>query len=172
MKITVSQLRRIIRETVEETMNEFDDVVSDEEFDAILVTETKSKRLNEDFGFGTILLAGVLGVLAVKGIGVAAKAAANLVGNMTLSHQEKVERNAALARQAEYKAVIDLLSNDPELANMLNTLNKMRGNASAREVRDYSKSITAYVNSQIQGMATGGRDARTLRGDVSRKMGF
>jgi len=67
MKITVSQLRRLIRETVEEVQSEMDEdaaVVSPEEFEMIVTESAIRLRLNEDFGLLTVTLGTVIGILA------------------------------------------------------------------------------------------------------------
>lgn len=173
MKITLNQLKRIIREAVEQEMHdEVEEAISDESFDDIILSETRMRRrLNEDFGIGTIVLAGLLGVLAWKGIGVAAKAAGRVVGHMALEKQDQLEEKARLARRAEYRAVLDMLSNDRALADMLNQLDAMRGTATANEVKAHSKAITAYVNSQIKGKPGAHHGAQHFRSVLSKRRG-
>lgn len=182
MRITVSQLRRIIRETVEEITHETDEVkvvdeieeldaiASDEEFDSILVSESR-RSLKEDIGLGTVVLGGILAILAWKGIGVAAKAAAMTVSDMSEKAKMELKAKNQQARMAEYRSAVEQLANDPKLATMFLSLNEMRGKASKEEVRSRSAEIVSYVNQQIKGgLKAGGQYPGTVATGVAHKL--
>lgn len=164
MKLTAIQLRKIIRETVEETMSETDDVVSPEEFESI-VTESKIRiPLNEDFGVLTVTLGTVLGILAYKvgkaTLGVASQTAQNLAYNLEQAAQEKLRMKAAAAKKAGIDAAVASLANDPKLASMFSQLIQLQHSGTSKQVRALSKQITAYVNDNMTQTGANPMDVR------------
>jgi hypothetical protein len=172
MKLTATQLRKIIRETVEETMAETDGVVSPEEFESI-VTENKIRiPLNEDIGILTVTLGTVLGILAYKvgkgALGVASVAAQNLAYNLEQEAQEKLRAKAEAAKQANLDAAVASLADDPQLAAMFKQLIQLQHSGTSKQVSALSKQITAYVNNN---MADTGASPMDVRIALSKRAG-
>lgn len=168
MKITASQLRRLIRETVEEVQSEMDehgDVVSPEEFEMIVTESAIRLRLNEDFGLLTVTLGTVIGILAYKAgkkiLGSAANAAAHVAYDLSAAAQAELRRKAAAAKQANFDAAVESLADDPELASMFEELKALRVSGSSKQVSDLSKQITAYVKANMAQTGAPSMDVRT-----------
>jgi hypothetical protein len=175
IKLTAGLLRKIIREEVEavkakeETVEEMDQAVGDEGFDDILVSEGR-RRLKEEIGLATIALGTILGILGFQGLGVAAKAAARVVGKMAVEKQEELKEKARAAQATKEAAAVEAMANDKKLAGMLAQLESMRGNATAKEVSAFSKQITFYVTSNMPEDLD--MDAVSFRNRVRSRMGF
>ena len=172
MKLTAIQLRRIIRETVEEAMAETDDVVSPEEFESI-VTESKIRiPLNEDFGILTVTLGTVLGILAYKvgkaTLGVASQAAQNLAYNLNDAAQEQLRMKAAAAKKAGIDAAVASLANDSKLASMFSQLIQLQHSGTSKQVSALSKQITSYVSDNMEQT---GADPMDVRVALSKRAG-
>ena len=173
MKISLSQLRNIIKETVEEvSMAEIDDPVSPEEFE-LIVTESKIRlRLTEDFGILTVSLGTILGILAYRAgkyaisranqaVAVAAAEAVKVADELSREAQEELRRKADAASRSNLDAAVASLANDPQLAKMFQSLRMLKdAGATRREVDALSKEITNYVR---QNMAQTGASTMDVR---------
>jgi len=175
MKITASQLRRLIRETVEEVQSEMDepgDVVSPEEFETIVTESAIRIRLNEDFGLLTVTLGTVIGILAYRAFtelgGIAAIKANQLANEASAAAQRELQAKARAAAQANFDDAVASLADDQQLASMFDELIALRDTGSASQVRALSKEITAYVKAN---MAQTGASAMDVRTALSKRAG-
>ena len=165
MKITETQLRRIIRETIEEIKTEMDDVISPEEFEMIVTESAIRLRLNEDFGILTVTLGTILGILAYKiggaMLGAASQAAQDVANDMSIKAQAELQRKAAAAARANLDAAVESLADDPQLASMFEELKALRTSGSSRQVRELSGQITSYVKANMVQTGASAMDVRT-----------
>ena len=178
MKITASQLRRLIRETVEEVQSEMDgpgDVVSPEEFEMIVTESAIRLRLNEDFGLLTVTLGTVIGILAYQALtavgGIAATKAKQLANEASAAAQRELQAKARAAAQANFDVAVASLADDQQLASMFDELISLRDAGSASQVRALSKEITAYVKANMA-QAGVGVSAMKVRTALSKKAGL
>ena len=177
MKISLSQLRNIIKETVEEVgMTEIDEPVSPEEFE-LIVTESKIRLpLREDFGILTVSLGTILGILAYKAgkyavsranqaVAVAAVEAVKVADELSREAQEELRRKAAAAARSNLDAAVASLANDPQLAKMFQSLRMLKdAGATRREVDALSKEITNYVRQNMTQTGASTMDVRRALG--------
>jgi len=175
MKITVSQLRRLIRETVEEVQSEMDEdaaVVSPEEFEMIVTESAIRLRLNEDFGLLTVTLGTVIGILAYRAFtelgGIAAIKANQLANEASAAAQRELQAKARAAARDDLDDAVASLADDQQLASMFDELIALRDTGSASQVRALSKEITAYVKAN---MAQTGASAMDVRTALSKRAG-
>jgi hypothetical protein len=146
MRITVKQLKAIIKEAFEEANSQ----ISDEEFDEIISGNgmiSESEILN--IAAGTII--GILslgaGTYATARAVAAAKDLWYTLGRAAHDAARKQLRELA---DEDLNLAVKSLADDEELASMIDTLANMRGNASSREVAAQSKKITDYVRTHMK----------------------
>ena len=158
MKIKISQLRKLIKESIEEVIN--DTIATSEEFDKI-ISEIK---LNEDFGVTALTLGAILGIFAYGGSkitnGSASEAASSIVNMMNPKSKAQIRQKAADIGKTPLCDAVESLSKDLKLEKMFNTLADMKNVATVKEISNYSKDITEYVQSHINQLGVDPMDVR------------
>lgn len=168
MRLTVSQLRRIIKEEVTNVMDggaelgAGDDVVSDEEFDMIVTEASRLQRpqLNETFlGYENLSIGGIIAAFAFgayMGSGLpeyigdkVESAVKRVVEHMKATHYMALKAHAAELKKKGLADAILSLSDDQVLASMFDELAALRGTGTKAEVSALSKQITEYVKANM-----------------------
>lgn len=164
MKISVRDLRNIIREIIGTTPSVDDLTVTDDEFIEIILSET-SKKMQENsvFEIVEITVAAFIG-LAGMGItiGKAALIAKQLYHAIDDFRKDEVEA-AAKALPSDVVEKVHEISDDAKLADMYEELNNMKGNATAEQVRTKSKQIKSYMKLKLSSHAGEVRASRQER---------
>lgn len=150
MKISVKELRNIIKETIEETLPIDDVPVTDDEFIEIILSETKEKiRENSFIEVFEISVAAFIGLAGIGiTVGRAAAIAKQLYNAIDDFRKDEVEA-AASALPQEIVEKVHEISDDQKLADMYKELNMMKGTATAEEVRSKSRQIKSYMKLKL-----------------------
>jgi hypothetical protein len=173
MKLTVTQLRRIIKEELESVLHEVG--VTGEEFMGILdeptigdlpVIESFSRRRLNEMTYEEFRLIDALAGLAVSA-GVAGLVSVKILGSKVYNKiLDRREQNAAKGRQKAIDDAMAPLVNDEKLAGMLEQLAQLKKTGTSTEVRTMSKWITDYIK---ENMSPTGADPMDVRKALTRR---
>lgn len=152
MKISLKELKKIIRETISDTDKKFVDpnigsgvdVVSDEEFDAIILSE--NHKILENINVFSVSLASLIGL---GGLGLVLGKAMNVAHDLYDSFDE-MGKQIAIEKAKKLDAMgilpeVEQLANDELLEALLDELNLMRGSADAKSVKSQVKKINSHI---------------------------
>jgi hypothetical protein len=159
MKLTKSQLKRIIKEELESVLSEEEVSLEDELFGPEAMIEIPTAQLNEDLGVLTIPLGVVLAIGATAGLFAAPRILKGFLTARSRIFQKDLEAKA----QMEYRLVAEILSSDVvlkmKIEKYLEVLDVVENNKGKRspelalirkQKTPLSKEITADIQDKMR----------------------